>query len=393
MTAKIEFFPVGKGDMTLMTLESGRKILIDVNIRTAADDENDDETIDVAALLRERLDRDADGRLYVDAFLLSHPDEDHCRGLTTHFHLGAPGNWSKKDDKILIREMWSSPIIFRRKKDVDGKVCADAQAWWDEARRRVNLYKSTASKASIKDGDHIQVLGEDKNGKSDGIDDILVKTGTEITKIGGKLDDGFKGLLLGPRLVSKEEAETLTGKNHSSTIIRFTLKGGTVMDACRFLTCGDAEVENWERVWARNKSTPENLSYDVLLVPHHCSWHALSYDSWSDLREKAEVSKDARQALSQARDGASLIASCNEIKDDKNDPPCIGAKREYEAIAASVKGTFLCTDEECDDEVLLISIDGKGPRRGDRGGIEKATFGGGSSGTRMTDKQGGGRYA
>ena len=77
MTARIEFFPVGNGDMTLVTLESGRKVLIDVNIREAADDENDDETTNVAALLKDRLERDTDGRLYVDTFLLSHPDEDH----------------------------------------------------------------------------------------------------------------------------------------------------------------------------------------------------------------------------------------------------------------------------------------------------------------------------
>ena len=122
MTATIEFFPVRNGDMVLLTLQSGRKILIDVNIRKSADDENDDEAVDVATLLRDRLDRDANDRLYVDAFLLTHPDEDHCRGLDPHFHLGNPDDWKRKDDKILIREMWSSPIIFRRKKDVEGSL-------------------------------------------------------------------------------------------------------------------------------------------------------------------------------------------------------------------------------------------------------------------------------
>lgn len=79
MVARIAFFPVGNGDMTLIELESGRKIVIDVNVRAAADDQ-DDETPDVAKMLRERLSRDGQGRLYVDAFLLSHPDKDHCSG-------------------------------------------------------------------------------------------------------------------------------------------------------------------------------------------------------------------------------------------------------------------------------------------------------------------------
>ena len=41
------------------------------------------------------------------------------------------------------------------------------------------------------------------------------------------------------------------------------------------------------------------------------------------MREQAEVSEKARKALSQARDGATIVASSNPIKDDDNDPPCI----------------------------------------------------------------------
>src|SRR5207247_2615920 len=51
MASKIAFFPVGNGDMTLIQLESGRTILIDVNIRAAADDP-EDSTPDVAKMLR-----------------------------------------------------------------------------------------------------------------------------------------------------------------------------------------------------------------------------------------------------------------------------------------------------------------------------------------------------
>ena len=39
MTASIEFFPVGDGDMTLIRLATGRTILIDINIRNDADND------------------------------------------------------------------------------------------------------------------------------------------------------------------------------------------------------------------------------------------------------------------------------------------------------------------------------------------------------------------
>jgi len=377
--------------MTLITLESGKKILIDVNIRQSAKGD-DDECVDVAQLLRDRLDRDDCGRLYIDVFLLSHPDEDHCRGFIDHFHTGKPSDWVKREDKILIRETWSSPIVFRRKKDVDGKVCEDAQAWWDEARRRVKVFNVTDSKGSIKDGDRIQILGEDKNGKTDGLEAILVKTGNDITKICGKVDGTFEGYLIGPRLVSKEEAETLTGKNHSSVIVRFGITGDGSKNAGLFLSGGDAEVENWERVWARYKDNAGKLTYNILQTPHHCSWHVLSYDSWSKLSEKAKVSNDARNALSQAQNGAFIVASCNTIEDKEPDPPCVRAEREYKDIASTAKGSFLCTADECDDDVLLFTIGAKGPKRDDGEGGQK--LGAASEGKpRMTDKRGGGRYA
>lgn len=391
MVAKIEFFPVDNGDMTLVTLESGRKIIIDVNIRKAADDKNDT-TTDVAALLRKRLDRDGNGRLFIDAFLLTHPDEDHCRGLSRHFHLGKPEDWKKADDKILIREMWSSPMIFRRKKEVQGALCDDAEAWWTEARRRANLYKATAIKSSIVDGNRIQVLGEDKDGNTDTLTDILVKSDTEITKICGQTDNTFSAWLLAPHLLNKADEDALTGKNHSSTILRFSIKGGTKSDACLFLTGGDAEVENWERIWNRNKARKNRLEYDLLQAPHHCSWHSLSYDSWSDKKEKAKVSDAARSALSQVKSNAFIVSSSKEIKDDDIDPPCIRAKREYQAILKGVAGTFLCTATECEKDVLLFEIGTDGPKKGKPNSNAPSGLLG-SSTPKMTEKDGGGRYA
>jgi hypothetical protein len=392
MTAKIEFFPVDNGDMTLLTLDSGKRVLIDVNVRKAADDEDDD-TPDVIAMLRERLPTDADGRKFVHAFLLSHPDADHCRGLERHFHLGRPEDYSKKDDKIFIREMWSSPIIFRRKCDLEGELCKDADAWWKEARRRVAVFR--ADKTKVKDGDRILVLGEDVDGKTDDLDDIRVDVKGTITKICGQEDKTFAGLLLAPTPAADEEEEQLLEKNHSSVVIRFNLKANGTGDACRFLTGGDAGAAIWERLWERHKKTKDDLSYDVLLTPHHCSWRSLSYDSWSEKGEDAEVCDDARSALSQTRDGAMLVASSKEIKDDEDDPPCIRAKREYEEIADDANGEFLCVADE-GDEVLLIEVSSDGPTKGTTAkAVQKASYvlTTKSEPPPQAEKRGGGRYA
>jgi hypothetical protein len=355
--AKTYHFKVDNGDMALVELETGRRILVDINIRVAADDDQAD-TPDVAAQLKEILSRDDAGRRYVDAFLLTHPDKDHISGLNSHFHLGPLSDWDKDDDKIVIREMWSSPMIFRRQSK-DHKLCEDAQAWGAEARRRVQLFRNDGH---LDDGDRIIVLGEDVDGKTDDLQGILVKQGERFAAIDGIEDDIFDALLLAPRPPADDEEEEVLSKNNSSVILQMRLGAGGTEDAAFYIFGGDAEVAIWERLWAAHKNTPENLTYDVLIAPHHCSWHSLSWDSWSKLGEKVEVSQDARSALSQTRGGALILASSCAIKDDANDPPCIRAKREYEEIAQAAKGEFRCVGEIASDGPMVIEITKNGPK-------------------------------
>lgn len=355
--AKTHHFRVDNGDMALVEFESGRRLLIDINIRGAADDE-DDETPDVAAQLRDLLERDEEGRLFVDAFLLTHPDEDHIRGLETHFHLGPLDEWDEDDDKIAIREMWSSPMIFRRRSE-DHKLCDDAHAWGCEARRRVALYRE---QGWLGDGDRILVLGEDVDGKTDDLDNILICTGARFSAIDGVDDDTFSALLLAPMPPADENEEEILSKNNSSVIVQLALAADGNDDVARYLFGGDAEVAIWERLWAEHQDEPGNLEYDVLIAPHHCSWHSLSWDSWSEKGEDAQVSSDARSALSQARSAAFVVASSCPILDDDNDPPCIRAKREYDEIVKDVGGEFRCVADGNDDQPLVIEIGSKGTK-------------------------------
>jgi len=354
--AMLSFFPVGNGDMTLLTSESRRQLLIDLNIRAAADDPDDD-TPDVAGKLRDRLRRDAEGRLYVDALLISHPDKDHCTGLQKHFHLGPPDAWSRTADKIFVREIWSSPMVFRRASR-RYPLCDDAKAFNTEARRRVRRFRAVGD--SVADGDRVLILGEDENGKTDDLDAILIPVDKEFSRINGQTDHSLNVRLLAPLPKGDDDDEDFLSKNNSSTILRFSLTGDQHPDKCRFLTGGDAEVAIWDRLWSRHSSRSLWLSYDILQAPHHCSWHSLSYDSWSEKGEDATVSDDARNALSRTRGGATIVASSVSIVDDDRDPPCIRAKREYRSILQPVKGDFRCVGDRSD--VMDFAIGAHGHR-------------------------------
>ena len=351
MTAQITFFPVGNGDMTLITLGDAdeTKILIDCNIRDAAVDP-DDETRDVAKDLRTRLKRDSKKRPYVDVFLLSHPDQDHCNGLEEHFYLGSPDDYpdDKRPDaekRILIREIWSSPIVFRRACK-SHTLCSDAKAFNAEAKRRVQVNRDMGFRG-IEAGDCILILGEDEDGKTDDLTPILVKVDTVFDRINWLHNKCFSARLLAPLPKSDDDdEEEQLSKNHSSVILNMAIAADSTRTVIRqFLTGGDAEVAIWERLWNKHSGKPSVLEYNLMQTPHHCSWHSLSYDSWSELHDDAEVSEDARSALSQIRRGGIIVASSDPILDDDNDPPCYGAKLEYKDIVDDVDGTFYCTGE------------------------------------------------
>ncbi len=252
-------------------------------------------------------------------------------------------------------------MVFRRASK-SHVLCDDAKAWNKEAHRRVELFRDGRGDD---DGDRILILGEDEEGKTDDLAEILVKVNAAFNTVNGAANSSINVRLLAPRPKGTDEEEELRSKNHSSVIAQFSVKAETASDACLFLSGGDAEVAIWERLWADHGGSPTWLQYDILQTPHHCSWHSLSYDSWSDYGEEAELSEDARSALGQARSGAFIVASSKMISDDDGDPPCTRAEREYKAITEEAYGRFKNTaihPSAAKPEPMEFEIKADGPR-------------------------------
>lgn len=364
--AYLTFFPVGNGDMALIQLDNGQNVLIDINIRAAADNP-DDSTYDVAKDLKDRLPRDEQGRLYVDAFLVSHPDADHVTGLSTHFHLGSPDDFPLGNKNlILIREMWSSPIVFRRA-STQHKLCEEAKAWASEARRRVRRFREDG--LATENGDRILILGKDKDGKTDDLGDILIECKELITQVNRVQSGELEGRLLAPIYFEDEDDPLLNEieKNNSSVITRFSISADGYKEKCLFLSGGDAGVAIWKRLWERHSDdgTTDWLQYDIMETPHHCSWRTLSFDRWSQLGEAVKVCPEARDALGQGREGSVIVASCKPIKKDDANPPHERAKREYLSMVGEDKDRFLCTEEVRDkeDRPVEFKISHRGTQR------------------------------
>jgi len=363
-TSTITFYPVDKGAMALLKLNDDNEttMLVDMHIREAADDDNDD-AYDVANHLRNQLKTDDEGRPYLDVFVLSHNDDDHIKGVQNHFHLGSLDDYREPKDgeepKIIIHEVWSSSRFWKRASD-SNSLSDDGKAFNREMKRRVKLFEDTEKIQNA--GNRALIICNDPEGKTDNLEDIVKELYSSFSTVNqrnlsGKLDVK----ILGPMPQQNDESDDdFNKKNRGSVILLIEVTEGDY--ATKLLLPGDTEVFVWECLWAKYKNSTSNLEYDILLAPHHCSWHSLSYDSQSQCDEP-EVAENAKSALSQAKEGAFIISSSKPIKNNDDDPPSHAAKEEYLTIVD--KEHFLCTEEypkESDVAPIVLNLTSSGPQ-------------------------------
>ena len=333
---KIIFYPVDNGNMIFIKLKDNTTILIDIHIRKKSHDDNATEFYDVLTHLKDNLEKDSKDRYFIDAFILTHLDHDHIAGLKDNFYLGAIDDYSntdKNDEKIVIKETWSSDR-FRQRQTDDRNFSDDAKAYNKEIRRRVKLYKE--KKIVQKEGDKVIVLGgEDKE-----IKNITYLIGESISKINSKNLNYFKMNILGPLEQQKnEDKETFDAKNRGSVVLQLEIKVGAYTN--KVLLTGDAEVDVCE--YMHNIYDSNKLEYDILCTPHHCSMASLGRKKDKNEKGGYEISKDAKETLSHAKSGAVIVSSSKEILDDDNNPPHYEAMQEYKKILKPKSGEFKCT--------------------------------------------------
>ena len=354
----ITYFPVGNGDTTLIGLSDDTKILIDCNITEDSRDDNEKERYPVHEHLLKEMKKNKSNNPHLDAFILTHPDEDHCRGFCSTFYSGAPSGYSQADrekDLIIIDELWFTPRIFPSSKE---KLSESAQGFYEEAKRRMKLYKS-GDPGSKEPGNRLRIIGYSDNPELEGLGSILTVPGNAINLINGGRKLDFSLFIHAP--FKNDTDSEGTERNKTSVVFqaRFSMPGAENTGLAFF--GGDSSCAVIKKIVEKSKD--EDLQWDLFLAPHHCSWHYFNEQSHEDNPKPEETSIEL---LKMHRKGAYIIASCKPVVDDGESPPNFQAAKEHKKQVGKEK--FLVTMEHPNEKEPLpihFIITRMGPQKKD----------------------------
>lgn len=340
----VYFWPVGTGDSTTFVVRPN-EVVFQVDLRHSQ--KSEDEETDCAPVidyLEEHLPK-VDGKPYLSAFAITHPDKDHIQGFEELL------------ERVTVGELWFSPRIFREHDDDPDSLGDDAKAFRDEAHRRVTATVEAGGDPGA--GNRVRLVGWD-----DLLDEehyqgfpseFFSVPGDVVESLDGEdLTGEFRAFIHGP--FKQGSDEDVGDRNDTSLAMQVVL--GDDPSVGGVLLFGDHKYPVIRKILdvTKEHGKEENLRWQVLLAPHHCSKSVM----YQDEDGKELLKQDILDDLGAYQVSAGyVVASANCIpasNKDGDNPPHAKAKARYQELAA---GGFVCThDDGGHAEPLKFTVDG-----------------------------------
>lgn len=338
----VYFWPVGTGDSTTFVVRPNA-VVFQVDLRHSQ--KSEDEETDCAPIidrLEEHLPK-VDGKPYLSAFAITHPDKDHIQGFEELLK------------RVTVGELWFSPRIFREHDDDPDSLGPDAQAFREEAHRRVTATIKAGGDPGP--GNRVRLIGYDTLLEEEHYQgfprEFFSVPGHVLTMLDGEdLSTELRIFIHAPF----KQDEIVGDRNDTSLALQVVL--GTDPSVGGVLLFGDHKYPMLRKIFDVSKASQgeENLKWQVLLAPHHCS-KSVMYQREDD---KLVLKQDILDDFENVQVGAGyVVASANCIpssNEDGDNPPHALAKSRYEELAT---GGFVCThDDGGHAEPLKFTING-----------------------------------
>ena len=350
---KITFYPLGNADSYRIDLDTGKKLLFDFGNMRNPNDEYD-LRIDLAAALLEDLR--AANRDYFDVFALTHLDDDHYKGATKFFWLDHDPAY-QGEGRVKIRELWVPAAVILEDAD-EAADKEEARILQAEARYRairgedIRIF-SRPEKLDQWLEDHGSDLLED--------DDLVIGAG-RLVPCFTKEADGIEFFVHSP-FSETCEGETID-RNEGCLVFQAVFSvGGT---ETRVMLTADTGCDNLAAIVQTTKAhkylhgNVDRLGWDVVKIPHHCSYLSLNSVKGDEITEPLPQIKELYEEHS--RDRSIMVSTSKPIPTDDTDsqPPHRQAAKYYQGVMDNRDGKFIVTMQHptrVKPEPLVIVID------------------------------------
>ena len=334
MTAKLTFHPLGNADCTRIDLADGKKMLVDyADMR----DPNDrwDKRVDLPEELKSDLR--AAKRDYYDVVVFTHLDNDHCGGAEDFFWFEHATKY-QSEGRIKIRELWVPAAAV-----VEAGCEDSARVIRQEARHR------------LKRGTGIRVFSRPDSLKSwleeNG---LTLESRLHLITDAGQFVPNFS--TSGPERVQffihspfgwRQNKNDVVDRNQDSVAFQATFLEGARETRALFMS--DLDHDSIDQIVQTTKShkNEDRLRWDVLKVPHHCSYLSIGPEKGEAETTPTEYTKWLYETQSQER--STMMSSSESIpvkgSDEDKDvqPPHREAAAYYKRVARAKDGSFKVT--------------------------------------------------
>lgn len=357
---KITFYPLGSNqnaDTTLIDLDSGKKLLFDFAAVANLNDSKE-KGIDLPKTLADDLS--AANKSGYDITAFTHLDDDHTRGADEFFHFDhSPKHQS--DDRYSFGTLWvPANTITESRND----LTAASKLIQAEARYR------------LEKGAGIRVFSRPKKLenwlKSKGLTlesrrDLITDAGQLAPEL-SLTSDGVEFFVHAP-FAWRQDEKTVVDRNGDSLVMQatFTFNG----QITRFFVGSDVAHGALSEIVQISKlyGNEARLLWDVMGLPHHCSYLTLGPESGKD---KTEPIEDLEWLFeTQGQDGCIIVSSSKPIPlkgtaDDKDvQPPHRQAANYYRDVVRDKDGEFVVTMEHpkvSAPKPVVVEISGLGAK-------------------------------
>jgi hypothetical protein len=336
MTARITVFPLGNADTTRIDLRDGRKMLVDY-----ADMLNRDDPLDKRIDLPAELHKDlrAARRDSFNVVCFTHLDDDHVHGSSDFFWFDHAAKY-QGDSRIKIADLWVPASAIT---EVGCEDCA--RVIREEAKYR------------LKKGYGIRVFSRpdalkawlEQNG-------LTVESRLHLITDAGRLVPGYdkwgaegvEFFIHSPFGFRRNERD-VEDRNQDSVVFQATfLEGGR---DTRALFTADMDWPGLTDIVdiSRKHGHESRLHWDIMKLPHHCSYLSLSDDKGRDCTTPGEevrwLHEDAGQHRSVMISTSKPIPPRGTDEDKDPQPPHRQAANYYKGVQDQRDGDFAVTME------------------------------------------------